>query len=76
MALTPWPPLPRCGRGVIWFVGSLLLRSSPLFSPRVGAEGFGGKVRGRPACSAAPALNPVPAWFRIVGDEASRHVPI
>jgi hypothetical protein len=48
----------------------------PLFSPRVGAEGFGGKVRGRPACSAAPALNPVPAWFRIVGDEASRHVPI
>jgi hypothetical protein len=41
------PPHPQRGRGVIWFVRSPLLRSSPPSSPAAWErKGVGGKVRG------------------------------
>jgi hypothetical protein len=46
-APSPPAPLPHCGRGVIWFVRSPLLRSSPPSSPATWErKGVGGRVRG------------------------------
>jgi len=52
---------------------------APIIPPFLASCGSGrvrGEGEGAPGLFAAPALNPVPAWFRIVGDEASRHVAI